>query len=79
MMSKAYTIAKTYTSIHDRKNTYTLTHIYTWDRLDRDTDGDGLSDKEEGVPLWRVPNREVQPLAPQDSDGDGIKGVLLCR
>ena len=44
-------------------------------RLDRATDGDGISDREEGVPQWRVPNNEVKPLAPIDSDGDGIPGT----
>ena len=53
---------------------HALVHVH---RLDRDSDGDGISDREEGVPQWRVPNNEVKPLTPIDSDGDGIPGSTM--
>lgn len=46
------------------------------DRLDQDTDGDGLSDKEEGIPDWRIPETDVDPKVPLDTDGDGILDVV---
>ena len=50
------------------------------DRLDLDSDNDCLGDRQEGVPNWRFANRTAcgsdSPLAPLDTDGDGLFSKL---
>jgi hypothetical protein len=52
------------------------------DRLDLDSDNDCLGDRQEGVPNWRFANRTAcgsdSPLAPLDTDGDGLFSSLLA-
>ena len=51
------------------------------DRLDLDSDNDCLGDREEQVPNWRFANwtrcAADLPLAPLDSDGDGLMAVCF--
>ena len=46
------------------------------DRLDLDTDNDGLLDRVEGVPAWRDAAVIPVPKDQKDSDGDGIADII---
>eukprot|EP00960_Hanusia_phi_P054042 762521-Hanusia_phi.AAC.42 len=48
----------------------------TPDRLDLDTDNDGILDRVEGVPAWRDAAVISAPTDQKDSDGDGIVDII---